>query len=329
MVEVADGVLWAQMPLPQPLNHVNVYALDDGTGWTIVDTGVDTERTRSAWRNLLSGPLAGKPVTRLIATHHHLDHIGLAGWFMTEFGTELLTTRTAYLMARMLQLDTQDRPTPQMVAFWRSCGIAPEILAERETTRPFNTSDAVGPIPLGFTRIQEGDVIKAGGRVWDVRCGDGHAPEHATLWSHDGELVIGGDQLLGSISPNLGLHATEPEADPVGDWIDSCMRFRPYATDTQIVLTGHKKPYRGLPARLGQLIDNHAAALERLRVFLAEPATACDCFDALFRRKIKKGEYGLAMVEAMAHCHHLFAKGLVTREVREDGAYVWQTRASQ
>lgn len=326
LIGIAEGVFWARLPLPIALNHVNAYILDDGDGWTVVDTGVDTKKSRRIWADLLQGPLKAKPVTRVIVTHHHLDHVGLAGWFATEHGAELVMTRTAYLMARMLQLDVQDAPTPEMIAFWRSCGMAPDILATRQAERPFNTADAVGPIPLGYTRIQEGDEITIGGRLWDVRCGDGHAPEHATFWSRDGALVLGGDQLLGSISPNLGVSATEPFADPVGDWMRSCTKFQKYATDGQLVLTGHKLPYTGLPARLRSLIDNHHAALDRLLAFLSEPRAACECFVPLFKREVKGGEYGLAMVEAMAHCVHLFHNGLVTRALRDDGAYVWQRK---
>lgn len=326
LIGIAEGVFWARLPLPIALNHVNAYILDDGDGWTVVDTGVDTKKSRRIWTDLLQGPLKAKPVTRVIVTHHHLDHVGLAGWFATEHGAELVMTRTAYLMARMLQLDVQDAPTPEMIAFWRSCGMAPDILATRQAERPFNTADAVGPIPLGYTRIQEGDEITIGGRLWDVRCGDGHAPEHATFWSRDGALVLGGDQLLGSISPNLGVSATEPFADPVGDWMRSCTKFQKYATDGQLVLTGHKLPYTGLPARLRSLIDNHHAALDRLLAFLSEPRAACECFVPLFKREVKGGEYGLAMVEAMAHCVHLFHNGLVTRALRDDGAYVWQRK---
>ena len=328
-VEIAEGVLWARMPLPKPLGHVNVYAFDEGDSWTIVDTGVDTAKTRAAWEVLIKGPLmcgskGGKPVTRVIATHHHLDHIGLAGWFMSDHGATLTTTRTAYLMGRMLQLDVQESPTPEMLAFWRSCGMSADVYEKRLGERPFNTFDAVTPIPLGYTRIRESDEIMIGGRLWDVRCGNGHAPEHATFWSRDGELVIGGDQLLGAISPNLGASATEPMADPVGDWIASCDAFQPHATPDQLILTGHKLPYRGLPARLKQLRDSHYKALDRLTSALAEPRTACECFDVLFRRSIGAGEYGLAMVEAMAHCRHLEARGIVFGQEREDGAILWQ-----
>ncbi|WP_099827854.1 MBL fold metallo-hydrolase [Oceaniglobus indicus] len=323
MIEVAEGILWARLPLPMALDHVNVYALDDGDGWTVIDTGFDSRRTRAIWETLLTGPLRGKPVTQVVITHHHPDHIGLAGWFQSK-GAALVTTRTAWLMARMLTLDEQDVPAPETVAFWRSAGMDADILAQRQAERPFNFADVVAPLPLGFSRIAEGSVLRIGGRDWDVRIGNGHAPEHATLWSQDGDLVIGGDQLLATISPNLGVYATEPEADPVADWLAACVRLSDFATDRQLVLPGHKLPFTGLPLRLRQLIDNHHGALTRLEAFLSTPATAAACFTVLFKRSIGPGEYGLALVEAMAHCMHLWHAGRVTRRRRADGAWLWQ-----
>ena len=323
-LEIAEGVIWLRMPLPMALDHVNLYALDDGDGWTLVDTALDSRKTRAIWTSLLDGPLGGKPVRRVIATHHHPDHIGLAGWFQSAHGGELLTTRTAWLFARMLMLDEQPVPTEEALAFWRGAGMPAAMLVERAQERPFNFADIVAPMPLGYTRIAEGERLRAGGRDWIVRIGHGHAPEHATLWSEDGDLVIGGDQLLPSISPNLGVYATEPEADPVADWLDSCTRLSAFATETQLVLPGHKLPYRGLPTRLDQLIDNHHGALARLERHLAEPRTAIDCFAPLFKRQIGPGEYGLALVEAMAHVLHLWHAGRARRWRREDGAWLWQ-----
>ena len=277
------------------------------------------------WEQALAGPLAGKPIKRVIVTHHHPDHIGLAGWFQSERGAELVSTRTAWLFARMLHLDEQPRPAEETIAFWKSAGMAPDVLAARMSERPFNFSDVISALPLGFTRIDEGSRISAGGREWIVRLGHGHAPDHATLWSEDEALVIGGDQLLPSISPNLGVYATEPHADPVADWLASSERLKPFATDDQLVLPGHKQPYRGLPTRIDQLIENHVCALDRLEAFLAQPRTAVDCFATLFKRPIGSGEYGLALVEAVAHCLHLWHAGRATRERRSDGAWLYRS----
>lgn len=325
-VEVAPGVLWIRMPLPMKLDHVNVFAFDDPEGWTIVDTGFDSKRSRAIWESILSGPLGGRPVVRVIVTHHHPDHIGLAGYFQRHHGAELVTTRTAWLMARMLRLDEQERPVDETLAFWRSAGMDRDIYEKRKEERPFNFADIVSELPLGFTRIKEGDTITFGGRTWDVRIGNGHAPEHATFWSRDDALVHGGDQLLATISPNLGVYATEPEADPVGEWLESCERLKQYARPDQLVLPGHKLPYTGLPTRMRQLIENHHSALRRLATFIEEPRTAVECFPAIFKRKIGDAEYGLALVEALAHLNHLYQIGQATRERGPNDAWIWQRK---
>lgn len=323
-VEVAEGVLWFRLPLPMKLDHVNIYALDDGDSWTVIDTGFDTGNTRRLWQEMMAGPMGGKPVGRVIVTHHHPDHIGLAGWFQAEFGAELVTTRTAWLMARMLVLDEQATPLPETLAFYRSAGMDPELYEKRAAERPFNFADIVAPMPLGYTRIQQGQTIRIGGRTWDIHMGNGHAPEHATFWSRDDNLVLSGDQILSSISPNVGVHATEPMADPIGEWLEACERLEPLARADHLVLGGHKLPFTGLPTRMRQLIDNHHGALKRLLAYIDTPKSATECFALLFKRKIGEGEYGLAMVEAFAHLSHLHQTGLATRTLREDGALVFQ-----
>ncbi len=327
--QIAPGVLWMRLPLPMALDHVNIYALEDAGGWTIVDTGIRSRRGVALWERLLAGPLAGRPVRRVILTHHHPDHIGMAGWLMERFGAELLATRTAWLMARMLIMDEEARPTSQALEHWRRAGMDPEIYAARRDARPYNFADVCAPLPVGYTRLQEGGTVEAAGRVWDVRIGGGHAPEHLTLWSRECNLVIAGDQILPSISPNIGVYATEPEADPLADWLEACDRLARHAREDHLVLGGHKLPFTGLPLRMRQLVENHHGALRRLEAHLARPHTAAECFAPLFKRRIDAGTYGLALVEAVAHLNHLHKLGRVTRRAREDGAWLWQAGGAE
>lgn len=325
--EIADGILWIRLSMPLGLDHVNVYALREPNGWTVIDTGLDTKLNRREWAAITKDDLRGDPILRVVVTHHHPDHVGLAGWFMAQ-GAELLMTRTAWLTARMLTLDEEPTPSPEAVSFWRGAGMDEALLSKRLDNRPFNFCDTVYPLPLGFTRLEEGAMHRLGGRDWVVHLGQGHAPDHATLWCQDAPLVLAGDQLLPSISPNLGVYPTEPMADPVAEWLESCARFETMAREDHLVLPGHKLPYHGLPARLAQLSDNHHGALARLREHLrAEPRTAVDCFAPLFKRQIDEATYGLAMVEAVAHLNHLYHLGEVAREMDARGAWVWQLRS--
>jgi glyoxylase-like metal-dependent hydrolase (beta-lactamase superfamily II) len=199
----------------------------------------------------------------------------------------------------------------------------PVELDKRAKGKPFNFADTVHPLPLGFHRIKEGDEITMGKLTWDIRIGNGHAPEHATFWCRDDDIVISGDQIISAISPNLGVYATEPEADPVGEWLEACERLSQHAKQTHVVLSGHKLPFLGLPHRMQHLIDNHHHALDRLVEYIETPKCATDCFPALFKRKIGEGEYGLALVESVAHLNHLYVAGRAKRVLNENGAYLY------
>jgi glyoxylase-like metal-dependent hydrolase (beta-lactamase superfamily II) len=325
-IEVATGILWIRLPLPMALDHVNVYALDDGDGWVIVDTGYHSKRGVKLWEKLLKGPLGGKPVKKILMTHHHPDHIGNVGWFQKHHNVELISTRTAWLYSRMMVLDEQTQWPPELAAFYKSTGMDADIYEERLKNKPFNYADIVHPMPLGFTRICQDDVLSIGGRTWTVHIGNGHAPAHATLWCNEEPLVIAGDQILPGISSNVGVYATEPDADPLTEWLESCERLAQYANEDHLVFPGHKLPFTGLPARLNQLIENHHNALARLEDFLDTPRTAVECFPLLFKRKIEGGNYGLAMVEALAHLNNLLFAGKVTKIANSDGIWLWKNK---
>lgn len=327
VTEVASGILWARLPLPMKLDHVNVYLLDDGDRWTLIDTGLDWKKGREAWETLLAGPLAGKPVGRVILTHHHPDHIGLAGWFAGR-GAEVWATRVAWLLGRMLTLEHHERPAPQHLDFRHRAGMPEDMLAVYAKETPFNFSTCVAPIPLGFRAIDDGDRLIMAGREWVLRLGHGHAPHHATFWSADG-LVLSGDQIIPGISPNVSVYATEPEADPLGDWLESCARLRGHAQPGHLVLPGHKLPFRGLAFRLTQLIENHESALKRIEAQLADgPVTAVEAFPSIFKRPVAESQYGLALGEAVAHMNHLVHVGRARRQAGPGGVWLYDRTGS-
>lgn len=318
---VAEGIWWVRLPLPMRLDHVNVYVLDEGDDWTIVDTGMDLASSREAWGALLEGPLAGKPVGRVVLTHHHPDHIGLLGWF-AEKGAEVWATRLGWTLGRMLQLDHNEVPPPEQIAFRRRAGMPEDALAVFATEKPFNFSQCTTPIPLGYQVIHDGATVRMGGRDWQVIFGHGHAPDHATFWS--GDLVLAGDQIIPGISSNIGVYPSEPEGNPLADWLTSCAKLRDHVGDAEpLVLPGHKLPFHGAAFRLTQLIENHEHALDRILDALDTPKTAAQLFLPIFKREIGGAQYGLALAESVAHMNYLHQSGRVRRSDR-GGAWMYE-----
>ena len=324
-IEVVPGLCWARLPVPGSLKHINIWALDDGEGGVaIVDTGLDIPECRDEWERLLAGPLAGRRVTRVIVTHFHPDHIGLAGWLCERFGVRLSMSRGEWLFARMLTADRRDTPPAEAFAYWRGAGWSEERI-EAEAAKGWGRFAAmVSPVPASVVRIREGDSLDIGGRRWRAVIGAGHCPEHVCLLDEETGVLIAGDQVLPKITSNVSLSVSEPEEDPLGDWLDSIERLRGLAGNL-LVLPSHGEPFTGLHARLDALDKGHRDRLDALHARLDEPRRAVDCFGVLFARRIDDKVLGLATGEALAHLRRLEVEGRALRETR-DG--VWWYKAA-
>ncbi len=324
VIELAPGLQWARLPVPGSLKHVNIWLLDDGQGVAIVDTGLDIPSCREAWESLISGAIAGRPVTRIIVTHFHPDHLGLAGWLAERFDAPLWMTRGEWLFARMLTADIRDVPPREAFAYWRAAGWDEQRI-EAEAEKGWGRfASVVAPVPISFVRIEEGDVIRIGDREWRVLIGSGHSPEHACLIDDAAGLMIAGDQVLPRITSNVSLSLSEPEADPLGEWLASIAKLK-MLPDSLFVLPSHGEPFTGLHARLDALDEGHRGRLDALHAHLLEPRRAVDCFSILFGRRIDDNSFGLATGEAMAHLRHLVVEGRAVREVR--GGVSWFSQA--
>lgn len=316
LVALAEGVGWARLPVPGSLRHINVWLLEDGDGVAVVDTGLDIAPCREAWEALFTGPIAGRRVTRVVVTHFHPDHIGLAGWLAGRFGASLWMTRDEWLFARMLTADIRDTPPAEAFAYWRAAGWSEERIAAEAEKGWGRFASVVSPVPVSFVRMRDGDTLRIGSRAWTVVVGDGHCPEHACLVDEAGGLMIAGDQVLPRITSNVSLSLSEPEADPLGDWLASIAKLRALP-DSLLVLPSHGEPFTGLHARLDALDRGHRTQLDALHRHLREPRRAVDCFATLFARKIEDSMMGLATGEALAHLRRLEVEGRARREVRD------------
>ncbi len=320
--EVAPGIDWVRLKIPGPLKHVNCWLLADTDGDALVDTGMNTAEARDAWKAIFDGPKAGTRITRMIGTHFHPDHIGLAGWMCDHHSAPLIMTRAEWLTARMLAADARDSVPHEMLAFWRGAGWGPDQIDHATAKGWAGFRKIITPLPLSYTRIEDGDMLTIGARDWRVVTGSGHSPEHACLYDEAGGILIAGDQVLPRISPNVSLGVTEPGADPLGEWFASIAKLKTLPADL-LVLPGHGDPFIGLHTRLDAMDREHRERLDELAVFLAEPRRAVDCFGRLFRRAIGPDVLGMATGEALAHLRRLEVEGRATRDTH-DGVWWWR-----
>ena len=318
-LEVAPGVHWVRMPLPFALNHINLWALADGDAWTLVDTGLNKQDTCDLWEKAFAGMMQGRPVSRVICTHMHPDHVGTAGWLSRRFDCPLWMTRLEYVTCRMLVADTGREAPQDAMRFYRASGWGEEAL-EHYRTRFGGFGKMVYELPDSYRRVRDGEELRIGGRIWHAVVGHGHSPEHLCLHCPELQLLISGDQVLPRITSNVSVFPTEPGADPLKDWLESLAAIKLRVPDDVLVLPSHGEPFRGLHFRLDQLIRGHERSLERLqRELTAGPLRSIDIFPLLFGRQISGDLLSMATGESIAHLNCLIGRGLARRELGADG----------
>jgi glyoxylase-like metal-dependent hydrolase (beta-lactamase superfamily II) len=323
-IPVADGILWIRMPLPFILDHINLWAIDEGDAWTLVDTGVKMPNLKRAWEKLLAGPLAAKPVRRIIATHMHPDHVGLAGWLCPKLNVPLYMTAEEYLTGRNMTLGRWETVPPEFVAFFKRAGLTVEEQEIITKVGYGHFMDSSYTLPPAFYRLTDGMVLDMGRQTFRVQVGRGHSPEHACLVRTSDGLMISGDQLLPRISSNVSVHAMEPEADPLADWLES-LAVLAKMPDDSLVLPAHGLPFYGGASRAQALIDDHMERLQATRAACTTPKRGMDLLPFIFRREIVGRQILLAVGEALAHAHYLRGRGELVSEDDAEGVRWFRT----
>lgn len=321
-VEVARGLWWLRQPLPLALNHINIYLLDDGDGWVLIDTGMNTPQTHTLWEEIIASSLDGKPIKTVIVTHMHPDHVGMAGWLTERFRAPLWMSQAEYYQARTFSTMPKGLAWSTL-QFVRQNGLGDDYIEYLSQQMP-RFSEAVSPMPAAFRRLADGQVLEIGGNRWRVITGSGHSPEHVCLYNEERRLLISGDQVIARISSNVSVMAVEPDANPLPLWIDSLNNLFQLPADT-LVMPSHHLPFVGLHERLRELIDHHDDHLNALIDACVEPKTALELLPVLFRRPIDFQVMGMAIGEALAHLHCLTSRSRIERIAGADGIYRYRS----
>jgi glyoxylase-like metal-dependent hydrolase (beta-lactamase superfamily II) len=321
---VIAGVRWLRMPLPFALDHINLWLLEDGDGWTIVDCGYTSDATRSAWEAIARDVIGTRPVHRIVVTHYHPDHLGMAHWLTRTFGAEIWMTQAEYLTAHAVWDNGAGFSKEALVALYRRHGLDEARLAHLGLKGDVYRR-GVPEVPKRYRRMVDGEEIAVGGRSWRVMVGYGHAPEHAALWCRDLGAFISGDMVLPRISTNVSVWGPEPEGDPLALYLSSLDRYRELPADT-LVLPSHGRVFVGLRERVDALRDHHDARFaDLLAACVEQPQSAADLIPVLFRRPLDTHQVFFAMGEAVAHINALWRRGRLERSVDPQGT--WRFRA--
>ena len=319
-IEVAPGVLWIRLALPFRLDHVNVYVLRDGEGWAIFDTGIFDENTCAIWTSLLAGPLAAHPVTRIIVSHFHPDHAGMAGWLAERTDAPVLMPATEYLTSLVLMLDPGALDAEPYRSFYLGHGLD-EATTENLLTLGNRYLKMVAPLPRTYTRIIAGETLAIDGTPFHVVTAGGHAPEQAMLHAPARHLLLCADQVLARISPNIGVSASDPDGDPLGIYLRSLATLRDTVAADTLVLPGHNLPFIGLHPRIDELIAHHHARCAAIEAACRErPHKLMELMPLIFGRPIDDPhQLGFAFSEALAHVNFMCRAGRLNQS---DGSYV-------
>lgn len=315
-IEIAERIFWARLPIPFPLKDVNVWLLDEGDGWTVIDTGCADRDTPAIWEKLLDGPMHGKPILRIVGTHGHVDHVGLSGWLAQKHEASFLTTLGEWLIARQAAIDPPFGRLEHALRFYRRHG-CPSDAAWSFTALYRRAVSFMGPIPPALIRLRDGQTVRLAGRDWTTMVSGGHAPEHLSLYCRDAKLLIVGDHVLPRITPIISVHPEMPEADPLRDYLESFARFRALPSDV-LVLPSHGSPYVGLRNRLDELERHHDGRLAALLGLLESPAPVYELAQGLFPQAFARDQGGLAFAETLAHLNYLLGQGRLARHASGD-----------
>ena len=300
---------------------MNVYALADGDRVTLVDTGL--------WRPDGDGGLAPladglrgagyelRDVSRIVVTHAHIDHYGLAGRLMELTGAELL-------MHALTDLDCEKYRHPDTAMARRRDTYADHGLPEADVEVAHGLAEWLPYLRSAVeasVRLRGGERLAIGGRAWEVVHTPGHSVGHVCLWSPDLGVLLSGDHLLPGVTPPVTFERGF-DADPLRSYLDSLARIR--AREPRLVLPGHGQPFRDCARRIEVIVRNKMRRLDTVRALIEQrPRTVVDIAEQVFTSALLSYQRSFALSETLAHIAYLRWSGHIDRRTRPDGVYEW------
>ena len=307
--EVAEGVYQLKVPVPFPLVFVSVYLVEGCDGWTIIDTGYDYLKGRKVWEKGTRqvGLDLKRDVARIVVTHFHPDHLGLARWLQEWSGPPV------YMLEDGIQHSREVWNDPDHASFAEHLigGGMDQALAESAAAQ----MRARLSLPGEMLPLQEGEKIELGAGVARVLHAPGHADYQVMLHDWARKVLFSADHVMLEITPNIGLWP-DTKGRPLARYLESLSGLR--GLDADLVLPGHGPLFHDFDGRVDELLLHHEERLDLMQRALGdEPRTPFAVSRELFRYTLSLYERCFALAETLAHLEYLVSEGRAERV--EDG----------
>lgn len=303
------GVYRLAIPLPGALSmeHINTWIVDEGDSWSLVDCGYDFSPARQAWQGLERTLFAKKPVNRIVVTHHHVDHSGLAGWLSNRYGAAIYMAEAEFNARCQVFLRQGLWSREEGIDFFERAGLT---AVEYETVANWLEFNIQGfDRPIGRYRTLDGlDHLSIGEHAWQVITVRGHSPAHTCLYCENLGVLVAGDNLLPSLAAFVGIEPGDSLAfDPLGRFLSDVKQLKELPADT-LVLPAHGAPFIGLHNKLEQVEQHYRALLEKVLCACAEPSTVMAITRRFFPERIIQKNPFFTVAKVAAVVNHLLAQ---------------------
>ena len=306
MQPIAENIYQVRLPLPFALNHVNCYLLRDDEGWTMLDAGLNWPDLHQAWQAAFAAlQIDLSDIRRIVLTHMHPDHFGMAGHFQARTGAPVYLSPREAELAQIVWVENGWRQELSS-GFWQQAGVTGAVLAT-VTSQTDRLRQMTMPHPTTVTMLPPGATITMAGRPWQVLHAPGHADGQIIFYDAADQLLLSGDQVLMKITPNIGLWPTTA-LNPLERYLHSLAELA--KLPVRLALPGHGRLIEDWAARLAELQTHHQLRLAKMADAAADGVSALAVAQRVFNfHNFSEHEVRFAVAETLAHLEYLVDRG--------------------